>query len=214
LLELLRSTTSTWTHSAVTGSSVHHDWLDDVELPRRVLLTDAAIVLYDGNPGQPDLGALWELAERTSMTCSGTSASYIGSCMKAGIEPARDHDLSALHSVGSTGSPLSPEGFQWVYDHVGADTWLFSTSAAATSAPRSSVACLLCRSIEVSCRRARSARPSSRGTPRVDAGQRGRRARDHEADAFDCQSTSGVDTEGERYRSSYFDMYPGVWRHG
>ena len=62
------------------------------------------------------------------MTCFGTSAAYIASCMKGGVEPGAGRDLSKLRSVGSTGSPLSPEGFQWVYDHVGEDTWLFSTS--------------------------------------------------------------------------------------
>ena len=93
-----------------------------------VLLTPASIVLYDGNPGHPDLGVLWDLAERTGMTCFGTSASYIAACMKAGVEPSAGRDLSRLGAVGSTGSPLAPEGFEWIYDHVGRDTWLFSTS--------------------------------------------------------------------------------------
>ncbi len=92
------------------------------------LLTGAAIVLYDGNPGHPDLSVLWDLAERAGVTTFGTSASYISACMKAGVEPARGRDLGALKAVGSTGSPLSPEGFDWVYEHLGADTWLFSTS--------------------------------------------------------------------------------------
>src|SRR5204862_193775 len=60
--------------------------------------------------------------------CFGTIASYIASCMKAGVEPGRGRDLGALDRVGSTGSPLAPEGFSWVYDQLGADTWLFSTS--------------------------------------------------------------------------------------
>nr|MBA2439634.1 acetoacetate--CoA ligase [Thermoleophilaceae bacterium] len=93
-----------------------------------VLLTPAEIVLYDGSPAHPDLGVLWDLAERTGTTCFGTSAAYIATCMKAGVRPRADHDLAALRSVGSTGSPLSPEGFRWVYVHVGEDTWLFSTS--------------------------------------------------------------------------------------
>src|SRR5262249_52521932 len=92
------------------------------------LLTDAAIVLYDGSPGAPDMSVLWDLAERAGITCFGTSAAYVSACMKAGIEPAAGRDLSRLRSVGSTGPPLSPAGFRWIYDHVGADTWLFSTS--------------------------------------------------------------------------------------
>ena len=83
------------------------------------LLTEAAIVLYDGNPAYPSLDMLWDFAAETGMTCFGTSASYIASCMKAGVEPGKGRDLSALRSVGSTGSPLAPEGFEWVYEHVG-----------------------------------------------------------------------------------------------
>ncbi|MDQ3758753.1 MAG: acetoacetate--CoA ligase, partial [Actinomycetota bacterium] len=93
-----------------------------------ILLTPASIVLFDGNPGHPDLDTLWDLAAEAGITTFGTSASYISSCMKAGVEPSAGRDLSALEAVGSTGSPLAPEGFEWVYEHVGRDTWLFSTS--------------------------------------------------------------------------------------
>ncbi|MEA2197284.1 MAG: acetoacetyl-CoA synthetase, partial [Solirubrobacteraceae bacterium] len=93
-----------------------------------VMLTEASVVLFDGNPGYPDLNTLWDLAARTRMTCFGTSAAFIAACMKAGVELARGRDLSELRSVGSTGSPLAPEGFRWVYDELGAETWLFSTS--------------------------------------------------------------------------------------
>ena len=92
------------------------------------LFTEASIVLYDGNPGTPDLGVLWDLAEAAGITCFGTSAAYIGACQKAGLRPAEGRDLSALRSVGSTGSPLSPEAFAWVYETLGEDIWLFSTS--------------------------------------------------------------------------------------
>src|SRR4051812_7019570 len=92
------------------------------------LLTEATVLLYDGSPGHPDMGALWDFAARTGMTTFGTSASYLAACMKASVEPGDGRDLSALRAVGSTGSPLSPEGFRWVYEHVGEDTWLFSTS--------------------------------------------------------------------------------------
>src|SRR5436853_7729189 len=73
------------------------------------LLTKAAIVLYDGNPGHPDMTVLWDLAEQAGVTMFGTSAAYIGACMKAGVEPTRTHELPHLRSVGSTGSPLTPE---------------------------------------------------------------------------------------------------------
>src|ERR671914_510504 len=88
------------------------------------LLAGAAVVLYDGSPGHPDMGVLWDLADRAGITCFGTSAAYIAACMKAGVEPGAGRDLGALRAVGSTGSPLSPEGFRWVYEHVGPETWL------------------------------------------------------------------------------------------
>ncbi|MBA2443299.1 MAG: acetoacetate--CoA ligase, partial [Rubrobacter sp.] len=92
------------------------------------LLSGATALLYDGNPGYPDMNAVWEFASETGMTHFGTSAGYLTSCMKAGVEPGRDFDLSALRAIGSTGSPLPPEGFEWVYGSVKEDLWLFSTS--------------------------------------------------------------------------------------
>jgi len=92
------------------------------------LLTQGSIVLYDGNPGHPDLGTLWDLAEQARVTCFGTSASFIAACAKDEVVPREGRDLSRLQAVGSTGSPLSPEGFDWVYDRLGPDVWLFSTS--------------------------------------------------------------------------------------
>src|SRR5690606_18726704 len=92
------------------------------------LLLGITIVLYDGNPGYPSMEALWQLAEATRMTCFGTSAAYIAACMKAGIEPRRSFSLEALTQVGSTGSPLPPEGFAWVYRNVKEDLHLASIS--------------------------------------------------------------------------------------
>ena len=159
-----------------------------------VLLTDAAIVLYDGNPGTPDLNRLWDLAEESEMTCFGTSASYIASCMKAGIEPAAGRDLSALRAVGSTGSPLAPEGFAWVYEHVGARHVAvlhlgrhrrlhgvrrrLPGAAGATSA---------------SCRRARSAPTCTRSTRTASAvDRRGRRAGADRSRCRRCRCASGT----------------------
>jgi len=178
------------------------------------LLTPASIVLYDGSPGHPDMGVLWGLAERAGMTCFGTSASYIAACMNAGVEPSDGRDLSALRSVGSTGSPLSPEGFEWVYRHVGGDTWLFSTSGGTD----------VCTAFVG-------------GVPLLPVyrGELQGRALGARVEAFDEDGNSIVDEVGElvitepmpsmplylwgdddgsRYRASYFDVYPGVWRHG
>jgi acetoacetyl-CoA synthetase len=178
------------------------------------LLTPASIVLYDGNPGQPDMGVLWDLAERTGMTCFGTSAAYIAACMKDGIQPGAGRDLSRLRSVGSTGSPLSPEGFEWVYDHVGRDTWLFSTSGGTD----------LC-----------TAFVGGVPTLPVYKGELQARSLGAKVEAFDEEGNSVIDEVGElvitepmpsmpvffwgdedgsRYRSSYFEHYPGIWRHG
>ena len=92
------------------------------------LLAGATALLYDGNPGHPDMNVLWEFASRTGMTQFGTSASYLTSCMKADIEPGKDFDLSDLKAIGSTGSPLLPEGFEWVYERVKKDLRLYRTS--------------------------------------------------------------------------------------
>jgi acetoacetyl-CoA synthetase len=178
------------------------------------LLTRAAIVLYDGNPGHPDMSVLWDLAARAGVTMFGTSASYIAACMKAGTEPSADRDLSRLKAVGSTGSPLSPEGFDWIYEQLGADTWLFSTSGGTD----------LCTAFVG-------------GTPLLPVyrGELQARALGAAVEAWDEDGNSVIDEVGElvvtepmpsmpvrfwgdpdgsRYRASYFEHYTGIWRHG
>jgi acetoacetyl-CoA synthetase len=177
------------------------------------LLTRAAIVLYDGSPGHPDMGVLWDLAERAGVTMFGTSASYIAACMKDGVEPGAGRDLSRLGAVGSTGSPLSPEGFDWIYQHLGAETWLFSTSGGTD----------LC-----------TAFVGGVALLPVYRGELQGRALGAAVEAWDEQGNSVIDEVGElvvtepmpsmpvrfwgdvdgsRYRASYFEHYPGVWRH-
>ena len=178
------------------------------------LLTRAAIVLYDGNPGHPDMGVLWDLAERVGITMFGTSASYIAACMKAGVEPGAGRDLRRLKAVGSTGSPLSPEGFDWIYEHIGGDTWLFSTSGGTD----------LC-----------TAFVGGSALLPVYRGELQGRALGAAVEAWDEEGKPVIDAVGElvvtkpmpsmpvyfwgdpdgsRYRESYFEMFPGVWRHG
>ncbi len=178
------------------------------------LLTKAAIVLYDGNPGHPDMGVLWDLAERAGVTMFGTSASYIAACMKAGVEPGAGRDLSRLGAVGSTGSPLSPEGFDWIYEHLGADTWLFSTSGGTD----------LCTAFVGGV----SLLPVYRGELQGRALGAAVEAWDEDGNAVVDEVGELVvtapmpsmpvrfwgDADGSRYRASYFEMYPGVWRHG
>ncbi len=179
-----------------------------------VLLSEASIILFDGNPGYPDLGRLWDLAADTGMTTFGTSAAFIAACMKAEIRPKDGRDLTPLRAVGSTGSPLSPEGFRWVYDELGEDTWLFSTSGGTD----------MCTAIVG-------------GVPTLPVylGEIQARCLGAAVEAWDLDGRSLTDEVGElviteplpsmpvyfwgdedgaRYRDSYFSMYPGVWRHG
>jgi acetoacetyl-CoA synthetase len=179
-----------------------------------VLLTEASIVMFDGNPGYPDLGTLWDLAAESGMTTFGTSAAFIASCMKAEVEPRAGRDLSALHAVGSTGSPLSPEGFRWVYDQLGEDTWLFSTSGGTD----------MC-----------TAFVGGVPTLPVYLGELQARSLGAAVQAWDPDGNALIDEVGElvitepmpsmpvffwgdedgsRLHDSYFSMYPGVWRHG
>jgi acetoacetyl-CoA synthetase len=179
-----------------------------------VLLTDASIVLFDGNPGYPDLGTLWDLAADTKMTCFGTSAAFISSCMKAGARPGWGRDLGALQAVGSTGSPLSPEGFRWVYDELGDDTWLFSTSGG-TDMCTAFVGGVPTLPVYLGELQARVL-----GASVESWDPEGRPLVDEVGELVITRPMPSMpiffwgDDDGSRLRASYFDMYPGVWRHG
>ncbi len=180
-----------------------------------VLLTPASIVLYDGNPAYPDMDRLWELASDAGVTCFGTSASYLAQCMKQGVSPkGGGRDLSALRSVGSTGSPLAPEGFQWVYDQLGADTWLFSTSggtdvctAFVGGIPTLPVYRGELQGPSLGCKV-----ESWDGHGRPLTGEVGELVITEPMPSMPLYLWN--DADGSKYHDSYFDMYPGVWRHG
>ena len=179
-----------------------------------ILLTEASVVLYDGSPGHPDMDVLWNLAADARVTCFGTSASYVAACMKAGVEPAAGRDLGALRAVGSTGSPLAPEGFGWIYDHVGADTWLFSTSGGTDvcTAFVGGVPTLPVYAGELQGRSLGAAIESwdEARNPVVD--QVGELVITEPMPSMPIFFWG--DEDGSRYRSSYFEMFPGTWRHG
>ncbi|MBV8562437.1 MAG: acetoacetate--CoA ligase [Actinobacteria bacterium] len=178
------------------------------------LLADVTVILYDGNPATPDLGRLWDLAADSGMTCFGTSAGFIHACMKAGVEPAKGRDLSRLRAVGSTGSPLSPEGFRWVYDQLGADTWLFSTSGGTDvcSSFVGGVPILPVYEGEIQAR--------VLGCDVAAFDEDGNEVVGEVGELVVRQPTPSMpiylwgDEDGSRYREAYFEMYPGVWRHG
>ncbi|WP_115868699.1 acetoacetate--CoA ligase [Marinoscillum furvescens] len=178
------------------------------------LLCGATIVLYDGSPGFPDIKSLWKMAADLRVNHFGTSAPFIVACMKAKVDPASEFDLEALRSISSTGSPLPPEGFSWVYDHVKKDVWLCSMSGGTD----------VCSAFVGGC-------------PVVPLyeGEIQRRALGCAMYAFDEKGTPQInsvgemvvtkpmpsmpiyfwnDTDQERYKESYFEMFPHVWRHG
>jgi acetoacetyl-CoA synthetase len=178
------------------------------------LLSEAAIVLYDGSPAHPDLGAMWTLAERTRMTCMGISPGLLASCEKAGVQPGREVDLSALRAIGATGSPLSPESFRWVYEHVSSDVWLFSTSGGTDVCTAFVAGCPLLPVYEgeLQCR--------ALGCAVAAWDERGDSVLDEVGELVITEPMPSMplyfwgDADGERLRESYFAMYPGVWRHG
>ena len=178
------------------------------------LLVGATIVLYDGSPGWPDMNALWDFAARTKLTTLGVGAAFITSCMKAGIMPGASHDLSHLTAIGSTGSPLPVEGFQWIYEQVKPDLWLGSASGGTDLCTAFVGACPLLpvRAGEIQCRCLGAAVEAfdDAGKPVVD--QVGELVVTQPMPSMPLYFWN--DPEGTRYRESYFEMFPGVWRHG
>jgi acetoacetyl-CoA synthetase len=174
----------------------------------------AAIVLYDGNPGHPDLGALWRLAEQAGTTFFGTSAPYLLACRKAGVVPREIADLSALRGVGSTGAPLPPEGFRWVYAAVGDRLQLQSLSGGTDMCTGfvGSAPLLPVYEGEIACRclGARVEAYDPAGRPVID--QLGELVITAPMPSMPVGFWG--DTDGSRYREAYFDVFPGAWRHG
>lgn len=176
----------------------------------------AALVLFEGNPGHPTMDRLWQMAEQTKLHVFGTSAKYIAACQKADLRPGRDHDLSHLRCICSTGSPLSAELFEWTYDHVKKDMMLASICGGTDI-----ISCFIL------------------GNPLlpVHAGEIQCRGLAMDVEAWDEQCRPVHDQKGElvccapfpsqpvcfwndpdhaKYRAAYFDHYAGreVWRHG
>lgn len=173
------------------------------------LLVGSTIVMYDGAPLD-----LWTLAAENGVTYMGVGAPYITASAKEGRRPGEEHDLSKLRGIGSTGSPLPPEGFAWVYDAVGKDLLLgsFSGGTDLCTGFVGPSPLLPLRAGVIQCRGlgAKVEAFDDKGEPVVDEVG--------ELVITEPMPSMPVffwnDEDGERYRDSYFDMYPGVWRHG
>jgi len=174
----------------------------------------ARVLLYDGNPFFPDASAMWQMAEEEQISIFGTSASYLGALEKAGVKPRESFDLTPLKAVLSTGSPLSVESFQFVYRDIKEDLCLSSISGGTDI---------------ISC--------FALGNPMgpVYAGELQVRGLGMKVEAYDEEGKSVVeeqgelvctlaapsmpvyfwnDPDGQKYHDAYFDVYPGIWRHG
>mgnify|MGYP001316292858 FL=1 len=179
------------------------------------LLTGSTVILYDGNPAYPDKNMLWKFAEDTKMTVFGTSASYITACMKdENLQPGEEYDLSHLKSIGSTGSPLPPEGFNWCYENVKQDVWIASASGGTDvcTAFISGTPILPVYAGELQCRAlgAKIESFSDDGNPQIE--EVGELVLTKPFPSMPIYFWG--DPDGSRLYESYFDVFPGIWCHG
>ena len=174
----------------------------------------ATLVLYDGNPFHPSPGVLWEMAQDEGITVFGTSAGYIAALQASGLKPKDPYDLSKLRAVLSTGSPLSIEGFEFIYEAVKSDLQLASIAGGtdlngcfALGNPMGPVYAgeLQCRGLAMN----------------VQAwNENGEAVVDEQAELVCTAPFPSMpvyfwnDPDFKKYHSAYFDVYPGVWRHG
>ena len=178
------------------------------------LMVGATVVMYDGSPGYPDLTTLWRLAEKHRVTYFGVSAPYIHACLKAGLRPVDEFDLSAIRALGSTGAPLPVDGFRWVADAVGKHVQICSMSggtdvctAFLESAPTVPVWLgeLSCAALGASV-----AAYDARGSEVID--EVGELVLTRPMPSMPVSLWN--DPDGSRLRAAYFADFPGVWRHG
>ncbi|MEW5718127.1 MAG: acetoacetate--CoA ligase [Chloroflexota bacterium] len=178
------------------------------------LAVGATIVLYDGNPTYPDLGAMWKLIQDERITIFGCSASYLGFLKSQGVSPKRDYDLSSLRVISQTGSPLSAEGFEYVYREIKSDLHFNSISGGTdlngTFAAGNLLQPVYAGELQGPSLAMKIKAYDERGTPIVD-----------ETGELVCEAPFPSmpiyfwnDASGEKYRSAYFKFFPNVWRHG
>lgn len=178
------------------------------------LLLGATIALYDGSPGWPDFGRLWRFVDEAGVTVFGAGAAFFANCIKAGVEPARLADLSRLKMLGSTGSPLPPEAYDWIRQQVRADLWINpiagGTDFAGAFVGGNPTLPVYAGEMQCRCLGAKVEAFDDDGQPLIDA-----------VGELVCTAPLPSmplalwgDADGRRLHESYFDVYPGVWRHG
>jgi acetoacetyl-CoA synthetase len=174
------------------------------------LATGSAIVLFDGSPAGD---VLWQVAAREKITSFGISAPYVQACMKSGVRPST-LDLSAIRSVGSTGAPLPPEGFEWIYDEVGRDLMLSSLSGGTDvcTAFVGGVPTVPVRAGEIPCRMLGARVEAFDPDGKALIGEVGELVLTEPMPSMPVMFWN--DPDGAKLREAYFSMYPGVWRHG
>ena len=178
------------------------------------LLTGATIALAEGSPGHPDAGRLWRFIDRAGLTIFGAGAAWYAACMKAGVAPRQEADLGRLRMLGSTGSPLPPEAYRWIYDHVGARMWI-APVAGGTDIAGAFLAgnpMLPVRAGEMQCRALGAAVHAYDESARAVVGDVGELVCTAPMPSMPLYLWG--DHDGSRLHDSYFDTYPGVWRHG
>ncbi len=178
------------------------------------LAVDASIVLYDGSPAHPDLGALWRMAAEEGVTYFGTSAPYLMGCRKKGLRPGDLADLSRIRGIGSTGSPLPAEGFRYVYEAISPTVQLQSVSGGTDVCTAFVGASPLVpvREGEISCRHLGCAVEAFDPDGRPVIGEQGELVITRPMPSMPVGFWN--DPDGTRYRAAYFEDFPGVWRHG
>ena len=178
------------------------------------LLMGSAIVLYDGSPTYPDFNALWKFSEKVGINHFGTSAPFLVASMKKVISPKISSDLSKMRSLSSTGAPLPPEAFDYVYEHIKEDVWLCSMAGGTDVCTAFVGGCpdYPVHSGEIQCR--------ALGVSLFSYNDEGKAVEDELGEMVIDKPMPSMpiyfwnDDNNKRYKTSYFEDYPGKWRHG
>ena len=179
-----------------------------------LLLPDVTIVIYDGSPKHPDFSALWKFVDQAGVTFFGTSAPYLLACMKEKLEPSQISSFPQLRAIGSTGAPLTSDGFRWVYQNVKRDLMLGSASGG-TDVCTAFILChplLPVRAGELQCRGLGAAIEAWDENGRPVLGEMGELVLTAPFPSMPVFLWN--DPDGSRLRASYFEKFPGTWSHG